>query len=782
MHRFLRGAQQRNFDGIMARISIGEIDNFVENSCINSSSWMDVRFSAIMRQSGSLSLESCVGMRASSGSRLKELGSLLSQRAGLASTLALKKPKLSAIMAGFFVCLSIPILIFILVYNYHRNSETIIATLHVDVAKTSQASIENVEAMIRGVAGTVGLLAEVTAADPGFFRTERSREILFRALTTAEEIDATVVSFEDGYHRAVTRIDDDRRRSDPKIPPSANWHMNFIDDFSVGENRSRHRTFFDTWGHLVGEYDVATKTDYRTTSGYPEAKQSGALSVTKPQVNVDTGYPIINLRVPVYHDGAFIGCAGATITLGVLSRFLATHRASPHGTTIIADGTDGEIIAASEQQKSVRMVDGRLEVARLDNINDEDAREAYRLRAQNKEDEFVFRSPRDGQELSASFASFPESFGRPWQAIILTPTNDFIGELKATNRQIVMIIVALSVVELLLTYFLSRLLSRPIESISRDLKSVETLSFDQPASRPSNVREIAQLQSAASLLRNSLQSFCSFAPVDVVRGLIKSGIPLALGVEKRSLTILFADLENFSTHAEQMTPDALLDQASVYFEQVSRAISDEEGTVDKFIGDGIMAFWGAPIALSDHVLRACAGALRAQRRMERVNETWRAKGKPTFRIRIGLNSAEVLVGNVGSTDRFSYTAIGDGVNVAARLEGTNKTFGTTICISDSVFDAVTSEIVARPLRHVQVKGRKQDFMIYELLGLAKSEDPELGVRPDDRRLSEMTWAASACFEAGDLEGAAYCYREILGQFPNDGVAKSMLAACLPSNT
>ena len=153
-------------------------------------------------------------------------------------------------MAAFFVCLSIPILIFILTYNYYRNSEVMMATLKDDVAKTRQASIENVEGMIRGVAGTLRLLAEVVAADPALFRTDRSREVLFRTLTSAEEIDAAFVSFEDGYHRAVTRIDDDRRRSDPKIPQTANWHMNFIDDFSVGTSRSRHRTFFDTHGAM----------------------------------------------------------------------------------------------------------------------------------------------------------------------------------------------------------------------------------------------------------------------------------------------------------------------------------------------------------------------------------------------------------------------------------------------------------------------------------------------------------------------------------------------------
>jgi adenylate cyclase len=720
-------------------------------------------------------------MRTSLWSLLKRLGGWLSKRAGPRLELALRTPKLSAIMTGFFVCLSIPILIFILFYNYYRNSEAIIATLHEEVAKTSRTSIENVEGMIGSVAATLRLLADVTAADPAFFRSTRSNDVLYRALTTAEEIDAAFVSFEDGYHRAVTRIDDDRRRSDTRIPRTANWHSNFIDDFSLGEKRSRHRTFFDTWGHVVGEYSVPTTTDYRTTSGYPAAKESRNLAVTEPQVNVDTGYPIINLRVPILHNGTFIGTAGASITLDVLSRFLATHRASSHSTTIIADPTDGKVIAASDRKKGVRIVDGRLEVARLDNIDDDDAREAYRLQRETNEDNFAFESRRDGQELTASFTRFPVSFGHHWEAIVLTPSNDFIGELKRTNRQIVIVIVALSAAELFLIYVLSRRLSRPIESISRDLKSAETLSFDQPISRLSRVREIAQLQSAAALLSNSLQSFCSFAPVDVVRGLIKSGIPLRLGVERRFLTVLFADLENFSTHAERMTPDALLDQMSVYFEQVSRAISEEKGTVDKFIGDGIMAFWGAPLAVSDHVLRACAGAVRAARRMERVNEGWSAEGKPNLRIRIGLNCAEVLVGNIGSSQRFSYTAIGDGVNVAARLEGINKTFGTTICISDSVFNVIEAEIVARPLRHVQVKGRNQDFMIYDLLGFVNSGDPELEVRPAERRLSEMTWTASNSFEAGDIESAARCYREILKEFPNDGVAKSMLAECAPNN-
>jgi adenylate cyclase len=284
------------------------------------------------------------------------------------------------------------------------------------------------------------------------------------------------------------------------------------------------------------------------------------------------------------------------------------------------------------------------------------------------------------------------------------------------------------------------------------------------------------------LLRNSLLSFSSFAPVEVVRGLIKSGIPLALGVEPRVLTIMFSDLEDFSTQAERSTPEALLSQMSIYFEQVSRAIAQEQGTVDKFIGDGIMAFWGAPAPLPDHVLRACAGALRAARCMERVNEQWRAEGRPTFRLRIGLHSAEVLIGNVGSSDRFSYTVMGDGVNVASRLEGVNKIYGTTICISDSVFDMSGPDTLARPLRRVQVKGRKQEFMAYELLGMTKTSDPELEARPNDPRLCEMTRMASDYFENGETTEASARYREIIELYPNDPVAKTMLNACLVQAT
>ena len=689
-------------------------------------------------------------------------------------------PKLSLVMSVLFVCLSIPVLIFVLLYNYHINSVAIIASLHEQIAKTNQASIENTQSLIQPVAATLRLLAATVANDPAAYRTEQSRDFLYRVLTTAPQIDAAYVSFEDGYHRVVTRIDEDRRRSDLQIPSNANWHSSYIDDLSVGENRRRYRTFFDVWPHVVGRYDTQSTLDVRTLTGYQIAKESRSIVVTEPSINPDTGYPVISMRFPIIHDGEFLGCASVNITLDILSRFLQRHRTSVNSTTIIADATDGTIIAHSEGQKSLRAAGGRQEIAKLANIADQNVRTAYRHHRETNSDNFLFQSPLTDEEMSASFTRVPDSFGQLWQVINLTPTNDFVGAFEATNRRMVVIIVVLTIVELFLMYFVSARLARPIEIVSRELKLVEGMSFAGTRVRRSSIGEIAQLQSAAELLRTSLQSFSSFVPLDVVRQLIRSGIPLSLGVEPRFLTVFFSDLENFSTHAENLSPSELLEQMSAYFQQVSGAISEEQGTVDKFIGDGIMAFWGAPGFHADHVLRACAGALRAARRMEQVNLRWSAEGRPNIRMRIGLNCANVLVGNVGSSERLSYTVMGDGVNVAARLEGMNKLFGTTICISDSVLESVEADILARPLRKVQVKGRNHEFMIYELVGIKGSADPELLIRERDEKLCEMTRTASLYFEREDYVEAARHYQFILDSFAADPVATSLQKACLAS--
>jgi adenylate cyclase len=256
---------------------------------------------------------------------------------------SLDKPKLSSVMSALFVALSVPILIFILLFSYYENSAEIASILDREIAKTRQLSVDDAEDFINPIANTLRLIAGMAAADPALFRTEESRELLYRAVTSSEQIDAVYASFEDGYHRVVTRIDDDRRRSDPQIPAAANWHSSYIDAFSAGENRRRHRTFFDTWPHVVDEYSVPTKLDERSLPEYQAAKKTGSLAYAEPRINPDTGYPVISLMFPIARNGEFLGCIGANVTLDLLSRFLERYRVSLNSITVIAISRMGKL-------------------------------------------------------------------------------------------------------------------------------------------------------------------------------------------------------------------------------------------------------------------------------------------------------------------------------------------------------------------------------------------------------------------------------------------------------
>ena len=607
-------------------------------------------------------------------------------------------------MALLFVSLSIPILIFILVYTYNRTSAAIIANLHDQVAKTRTATVDSAQNLIQPVASTLRLLAGMVATDPSVFRTEQSRESLYRALTAAEQIDAVYVSFEDGYHRVVTRIDESRRRSDPKIPPTALWHASYIDAFAAGANRRRHRIFFDTWPHVVGQYAVETTVDIRTLPHYRAAKAMGSLAATDLSINPDTGFPVLSLGFPIVRDGGFVGFAGANITVDVLSRFLDRHRASPHSTTTIVE-RGGAIIAYPDRAKQVQMVDGRLAVARVDDIADDDLREAYRLRAQLwRGDNFMFRSASSGKELSASFNRFPDDFPRPWETVILTPTDDFVGPLKATNRQMVAVIAVLTVLELVLIYALSKRLSRPIEGVSRQLRAMETLSFEsRPASGSrARVREIAQLQDAVARVRASLRSFARYAPEEIVREVAASGQEAILSADRRQVTALFGDLRGFTTIAEKLEPERVVSILNDHFEVLAGLVARHGGYVVDFLGDGLFAVFGAPEALDDHAGHAVACAIEMQLAREAQNREFFARGWPPLEMGIGINTGPAVVGNMGSNLRTKYGVVGHPVNFAARIE--SFTVGGQVLVSDSTRGALAERLDADGPLEAEAKG------------------------------------------------------------------------------
>jgi adenylate cyclase len=227
----------------------------------------------------------------------------------------------------------------------------------------------------------------------------------------------------------------------------------------------------------------------------------------------------------------------------------------------------------------------------------------------------------------------------------------------------------------------------------------------------------------------SLRSFTKYMPRSLVLKLLKSGQDIELGGETRQLTILFSDVESFTSVSERMAPDDLMHHISDYFENLTRIILSQSGTIDKYIGDAIMAFWGAPDEDPDKNTHACRAALLCQARLKVLNETWVREEKPPLVTRIGIHTGDCVVGNMGSSERMNYTLIGDSVNLASRLEGVNKIYGTHIIISEAVYENVKGQFLARPLDIVAVKGKEKGVRIYELVGQYNAE-PEIVPTPE----------------------------------------------------
>ena len=211
-------------------------------------------------------------------------------------------------------------------------------------------------------------------------------------------------------------------------------------------------------------------------------------------------------------------------------------------------------------------------------------------------------------------------------------------------------------------------------------------------------------------------AFSQYLAPAVVDRLVDNPKLLKLGGERKVLSAFFSDVAGFSSIAENMKAEELVDLLNGYLTEMTDIVMQYEGTVDKFEGDAIIAFFGAPIDFEDHARRICYAALDMQKRLAQLREIWKKEGKPELHMRIGINTGEVVVGNMGSMNRFDYTMMGDSVNLAARLEGVNKQYQTHTMMSKFTYEMAKDDIEARELDSIRVVGKKEPIKIYELLG------------------------------------------------------------------
>lgn len=211
-------------------------------------------------------------------------------------------------------------------------------------------------------------------------------------------------------------------------------------------------------------------------------------------------------------------------------------------------------------------------------------------------------------------------------------------------------------------------------------------------------------------------AFGHYVNKSVVKQILKNPKMLELGGAKRDITVFFSDIEGFTSLSEKMKPAELVQFLNEYLEEMTSIILNHQGTLDKYEGDAIMAFWNAPLAQHDHALNACLAALEQQKKLEALRKKWSAEGRPELHVRMGLNTGTAIAGNMGSRSRFDYTVMGDNVNLGSRLEGINKQYSTSILISESTYEQVKEHLFCRELDLIRVKGKNEAVRIYELIG------------------------------------------------------------------
>jgi adenylate cyclase len=663
-----------------------------------------------------------------------------------------------------FVALVVPVFSAVLAFNYltaervarQTANELVERSLH-DAGARTRELIDPIRTMVQAAAG----LASVQAT---FLRSAEGLAYLGSVLTHGESVTGVFAGFSDGAFRGVFRAG-----SGDVIQGVVAPERSFQARVMVDPDASRVLEFTDRQGRLLESHVMRSEFDPRTRPWFASAMTAGGLHLSDPYVFASSGVTGLTVAAPFGSTGSLAGVVGADITVATISKHMADWRISANAESLLLD--ERSRVLAHARAGSASGAGSAL--PNLVAFGGDRMVTALARGRQSPGQVFHIEEEVTGAVTAVLSVPLGDTLGKPWELLAMAPLSDFSGALHDNNRLILMLGLAALVLQSVIIVWLSGKMASPLERLSERIKRIRSFQGDKGSIERSRLHEVDSLGQAITTLQAAVNSFSAYVPRALVRQLVDRGQALSLGGQSRYLSLMFTDLVDFSALSERTPAHTLLRQVSAYHGLVSAVVESELGTVDKFIGDGAMAFWGAPAEVPDHAWHACVAALRIKQGIVDLNRAWESEGLEPLKVRIGIHCDSVLVGNIGSVERMSYTVLGDGVNVAAYMEAANKAFGTAICISHAVVREAGHRLCTRPLDQVSVKTRQSAILVHELLGVNDAQ-PELAPVPDDVSLARLTAQAWKLSSEGHTAAAHEAYGRVLVLRPQDPVAQRML--------
>ena len=494
----------------------------------------------------------------------------------------------------------------------------------------------------------------------------------------------------------------------------------------------------------------------------------------------------VTIHTPVTDaSGKFIGAIGLELTMDWYTEYLkqAMHRSAFQTRSFAVEKrADGLFNLIADTEEDIAELDKSAtgpSAGFIDALTHGNGIYAEAIKAMpNTQDDFDSRKPVH-KRISTANRTFMVTYlspfpGRPpnWMiGFLLDEADLFRGATQQLYLNLALVAVGL-VIAIAATAWISVKAVQPIESVTAMAGKLERLEIDEAGQgKSSAIREVDDLRRAIGRAAVGLKSFLKYVPQELLKGYMASGEHAHTGGMLRNVTVVFIDIRDYSSVSEKLGPMPLVNHLNAFLEEVCSSIAARQGTIDKFIGDSVMAFWNAPEAVEGHEGEACAAMLDCIDRVARASTDWTTQGLPLWQPCIGIHTGEVIVGNIGSSARLNYTIIGDAVNLASRIEGLNRVYGTQTLISEATRANIGGDFLTRPVDLVAVKGKSFPVLVHELLGW-KSKAPEKIVE-----LAASTAAAHAHLVGRNYGQARRDYEGILSRHPDDGVAKVMAQRC-----